>query len=101
LLRSASSYVDGSAVGRYSNYAGEVDGVPCVTGGKSSSDPFATNSGTAYDPLVEINQVSTGTLLSRAGEQKRLETGTSTAQSSIVVFVCFVSMHRIPTCISF
>lgn len=77
LLRSASSFVDGSAIGRYSNYAEAIDGD--AAGGKSSSDPFATSaSGTAHDPLVEMNQVSTGTLLSRAEEEKRLKTGMAT-----------------------
>ena len=76
LLRSASSFVDGSAIGRYSNYAEAIGGD--AAGGKSSSDPFATSaSGTAHDPLVEMNQVSTGTLLSRVDEEKRLDTGTA------------------------
>ena len=38
-----------------------------------------SNSGTAaqaFDPLVEINKASTGTLLSREAEKNRLETGT-------------------------
>lgn len=77
LLRSASSFVDGSAIGRYSNYAEAMDGE--VAGGKSSSDPYAASaSGTANDPLFEMNQVSTGTLLSRAEEERRLDTGMAT-----------------------
>jgi hypothetical protein len=74
LLRSASSFVDGSAIGRYSNYAEAMDGD--AAGGTSSSDPYATSSsGTAHDPLVEMNQVSTGTFLSRSEEERRLDTG--------------------------
>ena len=73
LLRSASTFVDGAAIGRYSNYADDGTG---IAAGISLNDPFSAAAGGAHNPLVEMNQVSTGTLMSRATEESRLETGT-------------------------
>ena len=73
LLRSASTFVDGAAIGRFSNYADDGTGFAADI---SSNDPFSAGDGGAHNPLVEINQVSTGTLMSRATEESRLETGT-------------------------
>ena len=73
LLRSASTFVDGAAIGRFSNYTDDGTG---FAADMSLNDPFSAGDGGAHNPLVEINQVSTGTLMSRATEESRLETGT-------------------------
>lgn len=83
LLRSASTFVDGAAIGRFSNYADDGTG---FAADMSLNDPFSAGDGGAHNPLVEINQVSTGTLMSRATEESRLETGT--VMSSISCHIC-------------
>ena len=101
LLRSASTFVDGAAIGRFSNYTDDGTG---FAADMSLNDPFSAGDGGAHNPLVEINQVSTGTLMSRATEESRLETGTVISHHFLVISVkrhaAWIHMYLIHFCFS-